>query len=153
MLPNLLIPFLNILPVSWVLLGPVTAMGYMLSNYLTTCTVCHLGPFPKDYLRRSQASYYCISLMAGKDWVFLLYKHLAINRQEYHLCAIWKSFLSIIISRLHFKWIMWSNSILVQRAKDKLSTSKHPKTFYQEHVHVTVPREEAFIANRTKSLK
>lgn len=130
-LPNLLIPFLNVLPVSQVLLGPVTAMGYVLSNYLTTCTACYLGPFPKDYLRGSQASYYCISFMVRKDWVLLLHKHLATNHQEYHLCAIWKSFLSIIVSRLHFKWIMWSNSIPVQSAKDKLSTSKHhtPKHF------------------------
>lgn len=43
-LPNLLIPFLGVLPVSWGLLRLVTAVEYVLSSYLTTCTAYHLGP-------------------------------------------------------------------------------------------------------------
>ena len=47
-----------------------TATGYMLPNYLCTCTVCHLGPSPKDHLRRSQASDSCIFICGYKRMGF-----------------------------------------------------------------------------------
>lgn len=126
-LPNLLIPFLGVLPVSWGLLRLVTAVEYVLSSYLTTCTACHLGPSPKDHLRRScfyQLLYF--HLWLEKRGFFSSPQTFGHQLPRVSLVSHFEELLALNCFQMTFEmddveeFISYSQS-----TKNKLSTSKH----------------------------